>query len=97
MASDFPCHVTEGIEDGDVQEFAVSTTAGETAAAAGELMYYDTATQTIKRCGADPALIAGIATGPSATARLLTPNNKIPLQLLNASSGRAYVLSDYPC
>lgn len=27
----------------------------------GELVYWDTGTQTLKKCGADPALIAGVA------------------------------------
>lgn len=85
-AVSFPAHVTAEIEIGsDVQEYAVSTAAGETAAKAGELMYYDTATQTLKRCGADPALIAGIfEAGDSAVARLLTPDNKVPIRLLSA-------------
>lgn len=88
MASDFPAHVCAGHEHGsEVHEYAVSVTAGETAAKAGELMYFDTSTQTIKRCGADPALIAGIfEAGNSDVARLLTPNNKVPLRLLNPNA-----------
>ena len=83
MASDFPCHIAQNIDDGsEVQEFTPSQTAGETAAKAGELVYYDTATQTVKRCGADPALILGIAEVSSEAARVLTPNGKIPIRIL---------------
>jgi len=32
----------------------------------GELVYFDTATQTLKGCGADPALIAGVALASAA-------------------------------
>jgi hypothetical protein len=87
MASDFPAYVTAEYEHGtEVMEFTPSTTAGETAAKAGELMYFDTATQTIKRCGADPALIAGISEVESEKARLLTENGKIPLRLLKPNA-----------
>jgi hypothetical protein len=85
--SSFPATITEDIEASSVQEYAVSVTSGETAAASGELMYFDTSTQTLKRCGADPSLIAGIAEGASATWRLLTPNNKIPLRTLSPRCG----------
>lgn len=88
MASDFAAHVTENIEIAtDVQEYTPSATAGETAAAAGELMYFDTADQLLKRCGADPALIAGIAEVVSESAKVLTPNGKIPFRTLRSGAG----------
>lgn len=85
--SDFPAHVTAEYEHGtEVQEFTPSQTAGEVSAKAGELMYYDTADQKIKRCGADPSLIAGICEGSSEAWRVLTPNGKIPLRLIKTNA-----------
>lgn len=87
MASDFPAYVASEYEHGtEVQPYIPSQTAGETAAKAGELMYYDTADQKIKRCGADPALIAGIAEVSSEAARVLTPDGKIPLRLIKPNA-----------
>lgn len=87
MASDFPAHVAAEYEHGtEVQEFTPSATAGEVSAKAGELMYYDTADQLMKRCGADPALIAGICEGASETWKTLTPNGKVPLRLLKPNA-----------
>lgn len=86
MASDFAATATANIEFGsEVQEFTPSQTAGEVAAAVGELMYLDTADGKIKRCGADPALIAGLAELVSEDARVLTPNGKVPLRLIKPS------------
>lgn len=87
MASDFPAYVCAEYEHAtEVHEFVPSQTAGETAAKAGEFMYYDTADQKIKRCGADPALIAGISEVASEAARVLTPNGKVPLRLLKPNA-----------
>lgn len=87
MASDFPAYVASEYEHGtEVQEYTPSVVAGEVAAKPGELMFFDTATQTIKRCGADPALIAGISEVTSEDARVLTPNGKIPLRLLKSNA-----------
>jgi hypothetical protein len=87
MASDFPACVTAEVEHGsEVLEFVPSQVAGETAAKAGELVYYDTATQTSKRCGADPSLIAGISEVASESARVLTPDGKVPLRCLKPNA-----------
>lgn len=87
MASDFPLTVTAQVEHGsEVMEFTPSQTAGETSAKAGELMYFDTATQTVKRCGANPALILGVAEVVSESARVLTPNGKIPIRILKPNA-----------
>lgn len=87
MASDFPAYVAAEYEHGtEVHEFVPSQTAGETAAASGEFVYYDPADQKIKRCGADPALIAGISEVSSEAARVLTPNGKIPIRLLKPNA-----------
>lgn len=87
MASDFPAHVAAEYSHGtEVMEFTPSQTAGEVSAKAGELMYYDTSDQKIKRCGADPSLIAGICEGTSESWRTITPNGKIPLRLLKTNA-----------
>lgn len=86
--SSFPAQITENIDQGSsVQEYTPSQTAGEVAAKSGELMYFDTADQKIKRCGADPALIAGICEESSEANRVLTPNGKVPLRLLTSTAG----------
>jgi hypothetical protein len=83
MATDFPAYVAKNYEsDTQVFEYTPSQTAGETMAKAGELVYYDTADAKVKRCGADPALILGIAEVVSEDARVLTPNGKIPIRVL---------------
>lgn len=88
MSSSFPASVAEEIDIGtQVNEYTPSATAGETAAKAGELMYFDTADQKIKRCGADPSLIAGICEGSSEDWKVLTPNGKIPLRQLTEKAG----------
>lgn len=87
MASDFPAHVCENIEQSQVDEYTPSATAGEVAAKAGELVYFDVADQLVKRCGADPALIMGIAELVSESAKVLTPNGKVPIRKLRPSVG----------
>lgn len=83
MASDFPACVTAEVEHGsEVQEFIPSQTGGETLAKAGELWYYDTSDQKVKRCGADPSLIGGVSEVSSEAARVLTPDGKIPVRCL---------------
>lgn len=64
----------------------------------GELVYWDTATQTLKVCGADPSLIAGVAMA-SAAFGLGTqwPGNiytgtSVPVALLN-SNGLVFMSS----
>lgn len=85
--SDFPAYIAAEVEHGsEVQEFTPSATAGETAAKAGELMYYDVSDYKIKRCGADPSLIAGICEGASEAWKVLNPNGKIPLRLLKPNA-----------
>lgn len=88
MSSTFPANVVEQIDIGTtVDEYTPSATAGETAQKAGELVYFDTATQLIKRCGADPTLIAGFVEGSSEDWKVLTPNGKIPVRKLTEKAG----------
>lgn len=58
---------------------------GGTAFNAGELVFYDTTNNGVDRCGADPALILGIAHCGSADAWLY-PNNRIPVSILTPES-----------
>lgn len=46
------------------------------------LVFYDTADDKIKLCGADPALILGFALG-SAASKTLSPDGKVPVQVLD--------------
>lgn len=81
MASAFPAYLAKYAELTDVQEYTPSVVASEDVVV-GDLFYYDTSTNTTKRCGADPALIAGVSEIASTQARLLTPNNKVPLRII---------------
>lgn len=66
-----------------VQQFPVYS--GGSAFNAGELVFYDTTNNGVDRCGADPALILGIAHCGSADASLY-PNSRIPVSILTPSS-----------
>lgn len=57
-----------------------------TAFSAGDLVLYDTTNNGLVRCGADPALIAGIAHQSSANASLYVPNGLVPVSILDAST-----------
>lgn len=76
----FPAYVTYGEDRGsEVEEF---TPDGTETSKPGELVFYDTGAGTMKRCGADPALIAGIAEVDSEEAKKLTSDGKCPFRLL---------------
>lgn len=47
----------------------------------GDLVYQDTSTDTLKKCGADPALIAGLAENPSTYN--YTESSKVPIRLIH--------------
>lgn len=49
----------------------------------GDFVYYDTSTDTMKVCGANPSLIAGLAETPY-TYKNLVPSAKVPIRLLQA-------------
>lgn len=74
MATDFPAVVAFGGSDQPsplVQEFAMLST---DASIPGELVFFDTADNTVKECGADPANILGLVLGPGpASTRLQKP------------------------
>lgn len=48
----------------------------------GALVYYDTSTKTLKECGADPALIAGVACGDAVPGTGKFPNTTGSIQAL---------------
>jgi hypothetical protein len=73
MATDFPAvavYQSNGVEP-LVQEFAMLST---DTSIPGELVYFDTADNNVKECGADPANILGLVLGPGpASTRLQKP------------------------
>jgi hypothetical protein len=86
MASSFPAEVAQRIDQGsDVQPYTPSQESGETMVP-GELVFYDTTNNWMERCGADPALIAGISEGSSEAGRVLTEDGKVPIRLLKSGA-----------
>lgn len=88
MATNFPPQL--GIKaDAGVLVRLMPVTAAE-AFVVGELVYLDTAVGTIKVCGADPALIAGIAYAPAsmglAAAGSIWGGTNIPVALLSSAA-----------
>lgn len=81
MASDFPAYVAYNHENYDVGKFAIdSANAGK----AGSLCFLNTADNEIEECGADPALILGLMTGPY-TSRTIYPGSKMPVIILDSN------------
>jgi hypothetical protein len=79
MASDFPAFVARNHDDYDVGQFAIdSANAGK----AGSLCFLNTGDNEIEECGADPALILGLMTGPF-SARAIYPSQKMPVIILS--------------
>ena len=78
MASDFPLYLGSDQSPGEVVDF---TPGSSETFAAGALVYYDTGDQRLKKCGADPALIMGIALVPK-TASTIYANGKVPVLVL---------------
>lgn len=87
MASEFPAYVTRKIDDSQVEQYLVSTTGGETLTV-GEIVIWDDSNNYVKRSGADPGAgtILGISEVDSVAARLLTPDNRIPIRTLTSDS-----------
>lgn len=81
MASDFPAFVASGHDDYSVAEFAITAT---NAGKAGSFCYLDTTPNTVTECGADPALILGLMTGPY-SARGIYPGGRMPVIILRDS------------
>lgn len=84
MPSDFPARVAFAPERPLVVPFAHSTVANENSVKAGELVVWDDTNNWVERAGADPTTILGISLGDSNANRLITPDNKVPIQLLTS-------------
>lgn len=80
--SAFRAYIARG---GDNERVFDYTPDGTATFAAGDLVYYDTSTNTMKICGADPALIAGLSEVVSSSSNLI-PTAKVPIQLLKPST-----------
>jgi hypothetical protein len=81
MASDFPAYVAYNHENYDVGKYTIdSANAGK----AGSLCLLNTGDNEIDECGADPALILGLMTGPY-TARTIYPDSKMPVIILTSN------------
>lgn len=76
----FPATVAYDHNKGSyVEEYTPSQTVGETFGY-GDLVTL--AANVVKRCGADPATILGISEVVSESARVLTPNGKVPIRVI---------------
>lgn len=82
MPSSFPAEVVSGYCPENVVHYTPDSGGSFDR---GALVYFDTATQTVKKCGADPALIAGIALAPSNTANI-SEQGKVPIYLLDQNT-----------
>lgn len=79
MATDFPAFVAYNHENYDVGEFEIdSANAGK----AGSLCFLNTTDNQIEECGADPALVLGLMTGPY-SARTIYDGSKMPVIILD--------------
>lgn len=79
MATDFPAYVAYNHEAYDVGKFAIDAA---NAGKAGSLCFLNTGDNEVEECGADPALILGLMTGPR-TARTIYPDSKMPVIILS--------------
>lgn len=80
--SDFPAYVTRGEDQhSSVEEYTPDVTL---TMLVGDFGVWDTSNNWLERCGADPALIAGISEVDSVQAALLTTTGKIPHRLLRS-------------
>lgn len=79
MASDFPAFVAYNHEAYDVGKYAIDAA---NAGKAGSFCFLNTGDNEIEQCGADPALILGLMTGPY-TARTIYADSKMPVIILD--------------
>jgi hypothetical protein len=78
--SSFPARISYGHDHTYNASFTPGTSGD--AFIPGEFVAYDTSADTMKRCGADPTAIAGIAEVTSGDASVITPNGKVPIRIL---------------
>lgn len=81
MASLFPAYTVQEFKRTSVQEYTPGTSTD--VFVPGSFVFYDTTSNTMKLCAADPALIAGISEVDSVKNALITPNGKVPVRLLH--------------
>lgn len=81
MATDFAPYVAYNHDEYDVLAVAVDPA---NAGKPGTLAVFNTGTNRLDECGADPALILGLMTGPYA-ARTIYPGSKMPVINLDAN------------
>lgn len=84
MSSKFPPFFVAGADSYRVIGYKVD---GAATFKAGNLVFFDTATQTLKVCGADPALIAGVSLIDATSAQGATniyPGFKGPVAVLSS-------------
>jgi len=79
MASDFPAFVAYHHEHYDVGNHAIDAA---NAGKAGSLCFLNVSDNEVEECGADPALILGLMTGPY-SARTIYPGGKMPVIILD--------------
>ena len=104
MASSFPAYVVQEYEAGTnvVEATPDPAGTGATGIRPGSFVFFDTATQLLKICGANPALILGISEVECDSARVryvaqgLTPNGKVPVRILNPKAVIALSSSTTP-
>lgn len=94
MASNFAAHVAKGHDLAtQVQEFTPGTDSNEPFIY-GDFVYIDIADNgQVKRCAADPTLIAGISEVDSIEAVKLTENGRAPVRILTGSDVRIFLSS----
>lgn len=78
----FPAYVAGRAERSDVLEYTPSQVSGETLIT-GDLCVWDDSNNWVERAGTNPTAIIGISEGSSEAGRVLTPNGKIPIRVLN--------------
>lgn len=85
MASSFKATVARNYNSACVDEYTPDTSA---TFVVGDLVVFNTGTQKLDKCGADPALIAGISFVASGTggAQTLTENGKLPIYCLQSDT-----------
>ena len=85
--SEFPAYVARNIEQSHVEDYAASAVSGEVLLV-GDLCIWDSGNGWVERSGADPSAgtIIGLAEVSSVAARLITPDNKIPIRTLDGNT-----------
>ena len=89
----FRAHYTKAIKSEAVFEATPDTSSTYVV---GDFIYFDTSTQTMKKCGADPSLIAAVSEVNSTDADDLTENGKVPYRALQTTDVLAMCSTSTP-